>query len=284
MSDRIKLGEIPLDAQQTLRKAWCDDKDGHRVIPVYVDYNVTEYIYDDCGRVEKIELYYESEAESTKIEPIANTACALIGKYFIVSTKDDAMHYKVNYKTGVSGGSFNTATTRNICVNILEDDPIQVISKATQLALEADVCFPCDMTISYFSEYIVITNLEKGLATDIADNCTGFTYTILEQGSKVLVESLCFEYDENGNLVKIINSSGKNILNLQIPLKQMVTISGDGNSVGVTQNNELRTILPKSQEELFEKMIDELRQIKLHLSLMTDEDITKKDLDTRDNL
>ena len=48
MSTKIKLGEIPLDYAQTIRKAWVDARDAHRVIPLSPEFNrsIPEYNAD----------------------------------------------------------------------------------------------------------------------------------------------------------------------------------------------------------------------------------------------
>ena len=281
--DNFPLGCVKLDSAQTTRKAWDAGNLGHRVVPVNVDYNITEKIYNNCNVLTDVKFYYEDNAESTKVTFVKNTSDVLNGKWFILSTRDDEPRYKIVY-TCAASCMISTSDIKIIDVVIQACDQPEVVALATKLAIEAHATADCAVSIINLSNALTITNVINGLATDYADNCTGFTSEILQQGTKTLVESYTYTYDSNGNLVKCENSSGKNLLNIQSDFDKTFSITGNGNKADVTDNNELRTELAPIQHELLEKIVDELRIMNLHMSIITDNDIKKTDLDTEDNL
>ena len=82
MSTHIKLGDIPLDSEQTIRKAWCDSKDGHRVIPVDEAYSYIDYCYDGNNNISTVSAYYKSTKEKTQVSFVADCCGSLDGTYF----------------------------------------------------------------------------------------------------------------------------------------------------------------------------------------------------------
>lgn len=280
--NNIPLGEVPLDSAQTIRKAWDNCALGHRVVPVNVNYNIVEKVYNDDGFLSTVYFYHESDAESTKVTFVADASCSLIGTSFAISSKDDERIYKAVYVLGSTYREVVDGSHVIINVGIQTNDPKEVVALATKNAI--DLYGGCYFTTVYNSSFITITNVENGLAADVTGGTTGFTFEILQRGTKTLVESYLYTYDAAGNLTLITSSSGLNVLNLTGSLDNTTSISGNGNKVGVTTNNELRTKLAPSQDELLHKIVDELRILNLHMSIMTDNDLTKTDLVTKDNL
>ena len=280
MSSDIKLGDIPLDSAQTIRKAWCDDKDGHRVIDVNIDWNIVENTYDSCGKISKTEYFHESDAESTKVTFVSDCCSNLCGTSFSVFTKDDATRYHVVYSVCCGTSKpINVGNDRHILINITACDPDEVVSLATKLALDADTFATVDLCVAYAGKSITITNVVRGDATDVINQCTGFTFNVIQQGTKTSVETLNFTYNIDGKLDKIETSSGKNVLNINGPFEKTVNIGGNGKVVRVSNNNELSVALAPIQNELLEKIVFELQIMNTHLSLITDTDISINDVD-----
>lgn len=284
MSECIKLGDIPLDSAQTIRKAWCDSKDGHRTVAVNVDYNIVEHTYNDCGQLSKVEYFHESEAESTKITFTSDCCSDLNGKHFTLFSHNDGTRYKVIYS--VCCGTcepISVGTTRTILVNIQANDPAEVVALATKQAISLDCRAPCDLCISLARDVLTITNKINGEATDVINSCTGFTFEVLSHGAKTSVETLTYVYNTDGR-IKTVTTSGSNVLNLNEPFDKTVSIGANGKVTRLSQNNELAVELSPKQNEVLKSIVDELRIMNLHLSLITEENIEKQDLDTKDTL
>ena len=279
------LGCVPLDSAQTIRKAWDNCNLGHRVVEVNVDYNIVEHTYDNCGKLTSVEYFHEADAESTKITLVADCCSNLNGKSFNVFTKDDATKYHILYSVACATAKpANTTGVRNILVNIVACDRAEVISLATQLAIQADTCGAIDLCAAYGGVLLTITNVVKGCASDTNDIDTCFTFEVLTQGTKTSVETLNYVYNSDGRIDKVTTSSGENKLNINGPFEETVSIGGNGKVTRVSGNSELAVELAPLQNELLEKIVDELRIMNLHMSMLTDNSLTKDDLDTMDDL
>jgi hypothetical protein len=285
MSSNIKLGDIVLDSAQTTRKAWCDDKDGHRVVPVNVDYNKVDYTYKANGQICTVEYSYDNNAESTKTTFVADSCCSLNGKSFTLSAACNVRMYNILYSV-CCGTTIPepTCEVKYILVNIQTNDPAEVVTLATSQALSLNCCFSADMCVLTFSDYIKTTNTVSGIADDATDKGTGFTFCILTQGSICSIEKLTYLYDDCCVLTQVKTQSGTNVLNINEPVDRDVTLSSKGNQVDVTSNNELRVEFAPIQEEIFDKILTELRIMNTHLTILTGNEIKKSDLDTKDDL
>ena len=279
------LGCVPLDSAQTIRKAWDHCNLAHRTLTVNVDYNIVENTYNDCGRITKVEYFHEADAESTKLTILADCSSNLCGKSFNLFTKDDATRYNIIYS--VDCGTAKPVSSngiRFILVNIEACDQAEVVSLATKQAIEADSKGAIDFCVAYAGKFLTITNVVKGCASDFANLCTGFTFEILTQGTKTSVETLNYTYNLDGRVETVTNTSGVNKLNINGPFEETVSIGGNGKVARISANGELATELAPLQNELLEKIVDELRIMNLHMSILTDNSLVKDDLDTRDDL
>lgn len=263
MSSDIKLGDIPLDAQQTLRKAWCDDKDGHRSVQVNVDYNIIEHTYDNCCRITKVEYFHESDAESTKITYVADCCSSLDGKSFNLHTKDDSLRYNIIYSVDCATSKpINTVNVRYILVNIMSCDAPEVVSLATKQSIEADQFGACSFCINNGGGTLTITNAVNGDASDATGN-TGFTFEVLTQGTKTSVETLNYFYDDKGRIDKVTNSSGNNKLNV---IEQNIIQREMEN-----QNNEKSYAQLCKMNDTSQEVRDELIKLNTYMEIITGE-------------
>ena len=279
------LGCVPLDSAQTIRKAWDHCNLAHRTITVNVDYNIIEHSYDSCGKITTVEYFHEADAESTKLTVLADCCSNLDGTSFNVATKDNATRYNILYSVACATAKpTSTNGIRYILVNIQACDQAEVVSLATKQAIEADSKGAIDLCVAYAGKFLTITNVVKGCATDTMDVDTGFTFETLQQGTKTSVETLNYTYNSDGRIDTVITSSGENKLNINGPFEETVSIGGNGKVARVSDNSELAVELAPLQNELLEKIVDELRIMNLHMSMLTDSDLTKDDLDTRDDL
>lgn len=212
MSTKFSVGEIPLDSAQTIRKAWVDERDAHRVIPLNPLYNRTLPEYNSNGTLDCISYYYDKIAEVTEITFNADVAGSLDGTEFDLYSGRDLTLYKLFYV--VDGGATvpaDTATTKYITVNLTSNDFKEVVTLATKIAIENHVTASEDFSVFSKVDKLEITTLIKGDTTDASDVSTGFTSQVLTQGLTELVDKLCFFYDSNGQLIKIETESGDNI-------------------------------------------------------------------------
>lgn len=279
------LGCVPLDSAQTVRKAWDNCNLAHRTVPVNVDYNIVEHSYDPCGKLTSVEYFHEANAESTKLTVLGDCCSSLNGKAFNLATKDDATRYNILYSVACATAKpASTNGIRYILVNIQACDPAEVVSLATKQAIEADSKGAVDLCVAYAGKFLTITNVVKGCASDTMDVDTGFTFEVLTQGTKTSVETLNYVYNADGRIDKVTTSSGQNKLNINGPFEEIVSIGGNGKVTRVSNNSELAVELAPLQNELLEKIVDEMRVMNLHMSMLTDNTLTKDDLDTIDDL
>ena len=278
--DDFSVGNVGLDYAQTVKKAWCHCNLGHRTVPIHADYNIVEHTYTSSGQLCTVEYFFESKAESTRVTFVADCSSSLNGKSFSVFSKDDAVRYSILYSVAcATTAPVDTATIKNILVNIQACDPASVISLATKQAISNNISAASDVSLSIAQDKLTIINKSKGEATDAVNGGTGFTFEILQQGIKTSIEKLNYTYNSDGKVNKVTSTSGENVLNITGPFEQTVSIGSKGNIDDVNDNKELRTELSPLQNELLENIVTELRIMNFHLTLVTDTEITKKDLD-----
>jgi hypothetical protein len=281
------LGDIPIDAQQSLIKTYCANTEAHRVIQTGVEYNKVEYEYRDNGQVCTIAYIYECTAEKSKVEFVADCCGNLCGTTWIIHASDNDLaetnEYKIIYCIACGATipeDFNS--TVHIPVVIQACDAIPVINLATKQALEANTKFTTDFTIKDLNTYLEITALKKGEATDAVDFDTGFTISTLTQGSKTQVEKLNFLYDNSNKLEKIITTSGENIFGSINPSEltgEFKVLGSAGNVARVTESMDLGVSLDKSQNETLQNILLQLKIMNNHLASITGESICEQDLD-----
>lgn len=118
-------------------------------------------------------------AEVTTVTCVGDTADSLNGKYFTINSANNETSYYVWYKT--SGGALSDPAVSGktgIRVNITTGDSANTVASLTRAALNEYN----DFTITGGTNQVIITNSEKGIATDAAANTSGFTVTVNTQG------------------------------------------------------------------------------------------------------
>lgn len=240
MSSSIKLGEIPLDSQQTLKKAWCDDRDAHRVLPLNLRYNRVIPAYNADGTLSTICYFFDDQSEVTKVTFNADSCASLNGKIFDIREGRDATLYKLFYI--VDGGSIvpcDSGTTKFIAVCLVSCDFDKVVALATQNAILAHPCAGGDFTIVNKAEVLEITAITPGATTDAADVSTGFAFCILTQGVTTLSEKLTFTYDACGQLILTQTNSGENVSGYDIVDIRNINATRDNIAIQCSCGNEL---------------------------------------------
>ncbi len=280
MRPKSSIGDTGLDAIQSLRKAYDASKEGHRSIPVYEDFNKIEYSYrKSTGQIETITFTYDDAAEKSQVTFNDDVAGSLDGQSWSIKSAKNEMSYVVIYS--VDGGTPRPPDfdqTCHIFVEIASNDKAELITKATQLAFEANTNAIDDFIITNDRNSLIITNTIKGETEDIRDSGTGFTFEVLTQGSNVTTEVLTYEYNVSNMLISITNTSNENLLNAFDLVSGAFQLEGNGNLVGVTANGELRVTLTPGQSDDLSGILTQLKIMNVHLGKMTDEKIT--DLDT----
>lgn len=212
MSTKFSVGEIPLDAAQTIRKAWVDARDAHRVIPLNPLFNRTIPEYNTDGTLSAICYYHDDIQEVTEITFIADSAGSLDGRIFDIYSARDETLYKLFYIVdGNATVPSDTGTTKYVSVNLTSNDFKEVVAKATEVAIKNHVTASVDFEVIYQSDLLEITTTGFGDTTDASDVDTGFTSSVTTQGNTSLADKLSFTYDSEGQLIKTETASGDNI-------------------------------------------------------------------------
>lgn len=272
------LGCIPVDAVQSFRKVYCVDNEAHRVAPINTDYNIIEYEYTSDGKVSTISYYYEADAECTKITFVDDCAANLCGKSFKLNTPECYTNFKIHYSVDC-GSQFPASDGEKVIgVNITSCDPAAVVALATKQAMCSNSVFTGLFTLSLKDDILNALNINKGHVINPTGN-SGFSFCVITEGTKVLKEKLTFTYDSSGNLTKVENTSGENLINYYDVGSQSVAISGGGNVAEVSDNNELRTELSPAQESVFYELLAEIKILNLHMSVVSGEEFNKEDVE-----
>lgn len=166
------------------------------------------------GTITNKYTFVNGVAESSKVT--CNAASTLSpsgpGDYFTFSSAKDETNYYVWYN--VASGNTDPALSNKVAIEVdvaALDTNAQVASK-TYAAINVFT----DFNVSVSTNEVTITNSSAGIATDIADGGTGFSFTILFQGEgedapnkKVLISSLdtpSQQVDETArSLIRVIN-------------------------------------------------------------------------------
>ena len=286
--DDFPLGDIPLDSAQTIRKAWDDSKKGHRVVPVKDKYNCLFFTYDSDGNLTLAEYFDDNCPEKSKATFTGDCSGDLDGKHISLFSAKNVAEYRIWYTVdcGTCAPS-NSGIIQYIQVCIKSCDVNEVVAKATELVLLTNCNFIAHFTFKLFGGGIITFDTNtNGITTDISDSCTGFCLEVTQQGSRVLTESLTYTYDCCCNICKIITNSGENIFDSHLVVKVSgivnTKISSGDNTVDVNEYGELAVELAPTQEELLKKIVTELKIMNTHLSMVTDVEIRKQDLDGED--
>lgn len=204
-----KLGCIPIDAIQSLRKVYDQCNESHRVTVVPFNYNVVSNTYNSDGTLQKADYYYDTEAEETTIVFTDDCCGNLDGKSFNIYSGKNETHYVPWYNLGTAAPC-NTCCINYICISLCTNDPAPVVALATKLA------FACitDFSVQSINEKLIFTASKKGDTTDASDVDTGFCISVTNQGSTCLVETISYTYDSCNRVTCITSLTGENYLNI----------------------------------------------------------------------
>lgn len=274
------LGCTKLDAVQTIKKAWDHCNLGHRVVTVNTEWNTVEHTYGPCGKISTVTYSYEADAESTRITAVADVCGSLCNKSFALYTRDDEHVYTILYSVDCAlTKPVNVNGSRYVLVNIRSNDPAEVVSLATVQAINANTYSMAEFTAVNTGTNFVVTNTVKGDARNVTERDSGFTFEVLQQGTKTEVEVLTYTYNMDGKLEKVATSSGKNVMDVNGPFEQMTTIAGNGKIARISDNSELAVELSPLQTGLLYDVVKQLKIMNSHLSIITDETITERDIE-----
>lgn len=287
---QFPLGEVPLDSAQTVRKAWDNDKLGHRVVPVYEPYSYAEYTYNTDGSINTVSFYYNYEEEISTAGFVADVSSSLNGKSFTFYHPDDTqtiIYYSVN---GAATLPNDTDTKNYILVNILANDVGAVVAKATELAIRGESDYGTKYTITFYDNILKIINTSKGNVTDITDSGTGFEFNVIQQGVTNLIDTYTYVYDTDGNITSITTLSGENLFGVVDIKNQLnakrdnVAISNGTYEASVDVYNALKVGVSEKTEAQLElrvllgDILKELKIMNIYNQLITDHEIDDKDL------
>lgn len=277
------LGDINLDAIQTLRKTYCSNVEAHRVIETGLEFNYIEYTYDDCGRKSTVKYYYDCAAEVSTISFVADSASNLNGKSFVIYGTRDAVQYRFIYCISCAATIPTcTSTIKYIRVGIQACDPAPVISLATKQAFEANTFAASEFSVCVINGSMTVTNNTKGEASNIADVGTGFTFATSTEGNRTLVETITYNYYTDGTkqLKSITTSSGEHLFDLGETQNNSTIIAGkDGQLLNIDKYNRAAVKLSDVDQQFLEKIYDQLRIMNMYLSEMTGAEFERGDLD-----
>jgi hypothetical protein len=160
-----------------------------------------EYTCDANQNITEVDYYKDDGFESFSIAIGADVAGSLAGKFLLLWTGRDLEKYYLWYRVGGVGTDPNITDATGIVVDISEDDVALVVTRATELALEASLDYY--YTIVRASTKLYFTAKQGGSTTNPTDVTTGFLIENREQGSSELVTKLKILYDANENITTI---------------------------------------------------------------------------------
>jgi hypothetical protein len=123
-------------------------------------------------------LAYPGLEEITEVTAEADVEGSLDATYFLLNSAEDSTEYYVWFN--VDGASIDPAPAllTGIEVAIAEDDDAETVAAALAAAIDANA----DFSASADEDKVIITNADVGDTTDAADNDTGFSISVLQQG------------------------------------------------------------------------------------------------------
>ena len=110
-------------------------------------------------------------AQVSLITAIADVGGALDGKYFLISSANDAIDYYVWINVDAGGNNPLVANRTGIAVGVTTGDAASVVAGAVVTAVDG----VADFGATAIGADITITNADDGRSTEIADFNTGFT-------------------------------------------------------------------------------------------------------------
>jgi hypothetical protein len=277
------VDNYPLDAQQTIKKAYDKDKLGHRSVEVHEDYNKVEYTYTSDGQISTVEYLYDSLAEVSTVTFTADNCSSLNGTIFNLTPYQDTLKtYKIIYDVACAATiPADTLAVKYIEVDIQACDVAQVVALATKLAIQADSELNALVTVTNTSDtQLQITNVTKGdtCSNDITDVSTGFTFAVTTQGTTDSVETFTYTYNSDKQLESIKNTSGQNVFDVVDPTNNVVTLFGKTGGGVDTRDNALLTAFSGKEVGLLEQIHLELRKLNKHFELINDVEVKEYDL------
>jgi len=165
-------------------------------------WNRVETTLDSQENVTNIKFYLDSDFEKSRVEFNSDVSGSLNNKYFNLNSALNKTQYYVWYNVDSGGTDPAVVGKTGIEVPISSGDNEKIISFATKTVI-ASVA-GTDFTVQDLEGAIEITNKVLGATDDISDNNTGFTFTVLAQGSSELLldkdltapEGYKYVYDE----------------------------------------------------------------------------------------
>lgn len=132
-------------------------------------------------RLEDSELLADpGAAEATEVMTVADVSGSLDGTYFTISSALDAVDYYVWIDVDNGGNDPAPIGLTGIQVPITSDLNAAGVAQAVRAAVDAEADF---LAVLVASDTVKITNAAIGVTTDAADNDTGFSISVVEQGS-----------------------------------------------------------------------------------------------------
>ena len=124
-------------------------------------------------------LNYAGAKEVTEVDCVADVAASLDGSYFLINSAANATAYYVWIDVDAGGNDPAPVGKTPIHVSISSNDSANAVAAAVQAAVDASADFSATVDM----DAVTITNAAVGVATDAADNDTGFAISTLTQGA-----------------------------------------------------------------------------------------------------
>lgn len=124
-------------------------------------------------------LNYAGLAEESLVSCVADVASSLDGTYFTLNSAGDATQYYVWMDVDAGGNDPAPLGLTGIQVSISANDDAETVAAAVAAAIEAEA----DFSASADGADVSISNAAVGDTTDAADSDSGFSISVLVQGT-----------------------------------------------------------------------------------------------------
>ncbi len=202
--DRSKLDQV-----QQVRKGYMPEENAAATVQVNnlvpARFSRLAMKYNACCCITKITYFCDNFQEQTSVVTGGDNCSSLNSTYFNLYSARDVTKYYIWYDVDGGGTDPAVSCSTGIKISLSKNDPAQVVALATKQKLDEEIDF--DASLDVGQKNVIITNEVGGISTNSTDNNTGFTLSSPTEGMNRIVAILIFDYDANGNVIRIYRSS-----------------------------------------------------------------------------
>ena len=236
-------------------------------------------VLDADDNITKVNYYQAVSPAIDEIQVVADVSASLRSTYITLFDFLTQKEYVFYFKVDSMGAKPNTGDFQ-IAVDILENDPASVVCLALNNAILSVDNFAITRK-SILSNSFEVEYLGFGEAEAVFVDDSGFTVNRLQEGSSQEVGEITLTYDTDGNVVyngSTLKGLVYNPFSASFDVNTVYTvppIEAEGSTaVELVANPEFESMIC-----LLGNILTELKIMNLHNNILTENEITKNDLD-----